>query len=101
MTTFVRKEDELNRWELVHVDGNDGHVYHIDFEIDFEQGDFIRFTVVCEGNEPSSGYIMFNWALDIEHEDYQGHEVSLGDPRYSEFFEWAKQIINDMKETNQ
>lgn len=97
MTTFVRKEDEFNKWEL---DSRVLEAGNIDF-IDFAQGDFTRFTVICECNEPVGGYIMFNWALDIEHEDYEEREVSLDDPRYSEFFEWAKQIINDMQETNQ
>jgi len=97
MRTFRRKEDEFNKWELDNVDESDGRIHHIDFS----QGDFTRFTVVCESNEPSSGYIMFNWALDIDDEDYQEREVSLDDPRYSEFAEWAKQIINDMQETDQ
>jgi len=87
--TFYRNGDKLDAWELVHY----GYGY-----IDFQQGDYTRFTVVCEGNEPSSGYIMFNWSLTIEGEDWQERTVSLSDPCYSEFADWAKQIIKKKAE---
>ena len=97
MPTFYRNGDKLDAWDLVNITTTEGDIDYIDFM----QGDYVHFTVCCEDNEPYGGYVQFNRSLTIGSDDLQEYDVSLSDPRFSEFAEWAKQIIKEEQETDQ
>ena len=98
MTTFYRNGDKSDEWQVLNFGKSSDDLQYIDFG----QGNYTLFTVICDGDQPIRGYIEFNYALDTDDAAaWQERDVRLSDPGYSMFAEWARQIIKEEQETDQ
>lgn len=91
MTTFYRNGNKHDAWEFLTLHSDvDAHWVH------FMQGQYLSLTVCIEADETVRANAEFNWALDWDGRDEcEAREIDLENPRYSEFAEWAKQIIKE------